>query len=443
MSISLFRKSNRVISQSEAQTESQRLFAEAQTVIPGGVNSPVRSFRSVGGAPRVIERGFGAHLFDVDCRRYIDFIGGWGAAIAGHANAHVTRRVQDAAAQGLSFGTSSPPELALAKAIVARVPSVEKVRMVNSGTEAVMSAIRVARAATGRTLIVKFAGGYHGHADGMLVKAGSGAATLGLPDSPGVTDAVASQTLTATYNDFASVQSLFAKGGADIAAVIVEPVAGNMGVVPPSPGFLHGLRTITRENGALLIFDEVMTGFRVSAGGAQTLFDIRPDLTTFGKIIGGGMPVGAYGGPAACMDLVAPIGPVYQAGTLSGNPITMTAGLATLELLDDAAYRQLEQLGAHLEEGLRRAIADTGVVACVQRVGSMLTLFLGTSQVSDDRDANSTSDAMFAKFFHGMLDAGIHLPPSRHEAWFLSLAHDYAIIDATIAAARRSMTLLS
>ncbi|HRW54880.1 MAG TPA: glutamate-1-semialdehyde 2,1-aminomutase [Phycisphaerae bacterium] len=421
--------------EADVTTQSQRLFAEAQACIPGGVNSPVRSFRSVGGAPRVIERGFGAHLFDVDCRRYIDYIGGWGAAIAGHANPHVTQRVQDAVRLGLSFGTSCPQELDLAQAIVARVPSIEKVRMVNSGTEAVMSAIRVARAATGRALIVKFAGGYHGHADGMLVKAGSGAATLGQPDSPGVTDAVAAQTLTATYNDLSSVQVLFSERGDDIAAVIVEPVAGNMGVVPPAAGFLEGLRAITREHGALLIFDEVMTGFRLSAGGAQTLFDVDPDLTTFGKIIGGGMPVGAYGGPSQYMDLVAPIGPVYQAGTLSGNPIAMTAGLATLELLTDGAYRQLEQLAAHLEDGLNRAIRDTDTRACVQRVGSMLTLFFGADRVANDADANATDAAKFAAFFHGMLDAGIHLPPSRHEAWFLSLSHDHAIADATIAAA--------
>lgn len=418
-------------------TESERLFAESQSCIPGGVNSPVRSFRSVGGTPRVIERGFGAHVFDVDCKRYIDYIGGWGAAIAGHANAHVVERVNAAVGHGLSFGTPCPQELALAKEIVRRVPSIDKVRMVNSGTEAVMSAIRIARAATGRDLIVKFAGGYHGHADGMLVKAGSGAATFGQPDSPGVTQAIAAQTLTATYNDLASVESLFAQRSPHIAAVIVEPVAGNMGVVPPQPGFLQGLRTLTRNHDALLIFDEVMTGFRLSTNGARGLFDIEPDLTTFGKIIGGGMPVGAYAGPSRLMDLVAPIGPVYQAGTLSGNPIAMTAGLATLELLDDRAYRQLEQVGAHLEEGLSHAIRDANTHGCVQRVGSMLTLFFGTSRVANDRDANSTNDAMFAKFFHGMLDAGIHLPPSRHEAWFLSLAHDHAIVDATVAAASR------
>lgn len=436
MGISLFHKKEIAAQPTRAETTSQRLFDEAQRCIPGGVNSPVRSFRSVGGSPRIIERGFGAHLFDVDCRRYIDYIGGWGAAIAGHANAKVTQCIRAAVEQGLSFGTPCPQEIALAQEIVRRVPSVEKVRMVNSGTEAVMSAIRVARAATGRDLVIKFAGGYHGHADGMLVKAGSGAATFGQPDSPGVTSANASQTLTAVYNDSASVDTLFQAHGCNIAAVIVEPIAGNMGVVPPVPGFLERLRTITRQHDTLLILDEVMTGFRVSSSGAQGLFDITPDLTTFGKIIGGGMPVGAYAGPARHMDLVAPIGPVYQAGTLSGNPIAMTAGLATLELLDERAYRQLEQVSAHLEEGLNRAIRDTNTLACVQRVGSMLTLFFGASHVTSDRDANQTDGEAFGRFFHGMLDAGIHLPPSRHEAWFLSLAHDYAIVDATIAAAQ-------
>lgn len=439
MRLGLSKKSMSAPRVKKSSSESDRWFDDALECIPGGVNSPVRSFRSVGGTPRFIERGFGAHLFDVDCRRYIDFVGGWGAAIVGHANPHVIERVKSAVGQGLSFGTPCPQEVVLATEMVQRVSSIDKVRMVNSGTEAVMSAIRIARAATRRDLIIKFAGGYHGHADSMLVNAGSGAATFGHPDSPGVTRATAHQTLTATYNDLESVAAWFRMHAADIAAVIVEPVAGNMGVVPPVPGFLDGLRTLTREHGALLIFDEVMTGFRLSAGGAQSLFDISPDLTTFGKIIGGGMPVGAYGGPSEFMDLVAPAGPVYQAGTLSGNPIAMTAGAATLGLLDASAYRQLEQVGAHLENGLIRAIRDEGVNACVQRVGSMLTLYFGVSAVTNGEDANVADRAQFSRFFHRMLELGVHLPPSHHEAWFISLAHDYPVVDAAIAAVQHAL----
>ena len=419
--------------------ESDRLFEEARRLMPGGVNSPVRAFRSVGGTPRFIRSARGCHLTDVDGREYIDYIGSWGAMIAGHAEPSVLRAVTDAAENGTSFGTASPPEVRLAREIVERVPSVEMVRMVNSGTEAVMSAIRLARAATGRDKIVKFAGGYHGHTDALLVRAGSGVATLGLPDSPGVPHEATAQTITAIYNDLGSVRAIFDEVGSEIAAVIVEPVAGNMGVVPPVDGFLLGLREMTAGHGALLIFDEVMTGFRVARGGAQALYDIRPDLTTFGKIIGGGLPVGAYGGPAALMDRVAPAGPVYQAGTLSGNPLAMAAGLATLNLLDDDAYVRLENGAARLEEGLRTLLRDAGITATVQRVGSMLTVFFGPSVVRNFTDASAADHERFARFFHAMLQRGIHLPPSGYEAWFLSLAHGDQVVDVTLDIAREAL----
>jgi glutamate-1-semialdehyde 2,1-aminomutase len=424
---------------------SEQYMQRALGLMPGGVNSPVRSFRGVGGQPRVIARAEGCRLVDVDGREYVDYIGSWGAMVAGHAHPAVVEAVCRAARDGTSFGTPSPLELELAEEIAARVPSVEMIRMVNSGTEAVMSAVRLARAFTGRHPIIKFAGGYHGHADALLARAGSGVATLGLPDSPGVTEGAAADTITVPYNNLHEVARRMRLMPRGIGAILVEPVAGNMGVVPPAAGFLEGLRALADEHGALLIFDEVMTGFRVARGGAQERFGVTPDLTTFGKIIGGGLPVGAYGGNARIMQMIAPSGPVYQAGTLSGNPVCMAAGLATLRLLDDAAYERLEMLGARLESGLRSAMAAASTAATVQRVGSMLTIFFAGDQERDetasgfqvrDFDAAAACDhERFGRFFHTMLGRGIHLPPSGYEAWFASLAHDTAAIDATIAAA--------
>ncbi len=427
-------------------SRSDEYMARARERLPGGVNSPVRSFRGVGGTPRVIASAAGCRLIDVDGRDYVDYIGSWGAMIAGHAHPAVVEAVARAARDGLSYGAPSRPELELAEAIIARAPGVEMVRLVNSGTEAVMSAVRLARAATDRPLIIKFDGGYHGHADALLARAGSGVATLGLPDSPGVTAGAAADTLIAAYNDLAAVEQLFAHAPDRVAAILVEPVAGNMGVVPPEPGFLEGLRTLADRHGSLLIFDEVMTGFRVARGGAGERFGVRADLTTFGKVIGGGLPVGAYGGPARLMQMIAPSGPVYQAGTLSGNPVCAAAGVATLRLLDEAAYDRLEALGARLEAGLRGELAAAGVAAAVQRVGSMLTVFFSGESASDAaaspfavrsfQAAAASDHPRFARFFHAMLAAGVHLPPSGYEAWFLSLAHDEAAIDTTITAAR-------
>ncbi len=363
--------------------------------------------------------------------------------IAGHAAPEVVEAIHEAARRGTSYGTCCPAEVALAAEIVDRVPGVEKVRMVNSGTEAVMSAVRLARAATGRDRLVKFAGCYHGHADAMLVKAGSGVATLGLPDSPGVPQEAAAATLTAKYNDLDSVAALFDCRGDEIAAIIVEPIAGNMGVVPPDEGFLAGLRRVASAHGALLIFDEVMTGFRVARGGAAERFGVTPDLLTFGKIIGGGLPVGAYGGAAPFMDLIAPAGPVYQAGTLSGNPLAMAAGLATLRSLDDAAYTALEASAMRLEAGLREALRETGLCGTVQRVGSMLTLFFGVEQVRNFEGAVAADHAMFGAFFREMLQRGVLLPPSGYEAWFLSLAHDERIVAETLRAAEESMKCIA
>ena len=418
---------------------SAQLFEQAGQLMPGGVNSPVRAFGHVGGTPRFIHRAEGCRLFDVDDRTYLDYIGSWGPMIVGHAHPHVVEAVGQALRAGTSFGTPSPLEVELAQEIVSRVPSIEKVRMVNSGTEAVMSALRLARAATGRRKFVKFAGCYHGHADALLVQAGSGVATLGLPDSPGVTPGATADTMVAAFNDVGSVQRCFDEAGEDIAAVIVEPIAGNMGVVPPQPGFLEALREITKDRGALLIFDEVMTGFRVACGGAQELYGACPDLTTLGKVIGGGLPVGAYGGPSELMDQIAPLGPVYQAGTLSGNPLAMAAGLATLELLDEQAYSSLENRAARLETGLRDALSQSGVSGCVQRVGSMLTLFFGRGSVRNFAEAGQTDHERFKNFFQAMLAAGVHLPPSGYEAWFVSLAHGEDEIAQTLAATRKAL----
>jgi glutamate-1-semialdehyde 2,1-aminomutase len=420
-------------------TESAREFRRASRVMPGGVNSPVRSFRAVGGTPRVIARAEGATLIDVDGRRYVDYLCSWGAAIAGHAHPRVVEAVSRASGSGLSFGAPTASETRLAERVIERAPGVEMVRLVNSGTEAVMSAVRLARAATGRERILKFEGGYHGHADAMLVRAGSGAATLGHPDSPGVTRASAADTLVAPYNDLGSVERIFATHGGTIAGVVVEPIAGNMGVVKPAPGFLEGLRTLTRRHGSLLIFDEVMTGFRVSHRGAAGLLGVTPDLSAFGKIIGGGMPIGAYAGSRNLLRLVSPEGGMYQAGTFSGNPVSVAAGLATLELLDAAAYTQLEAVSSRLETGLRAALEESGLQGAVTRVGSMLTLFLGIDTPHSFAEVQRVAEADFRWVFHGMLSRGVHLPPGAYESWFVSLAHDDEAINRTVESARATL----
>ena len=404
---------------------SATLMAQAERLLPGGVDSPVRAFRSVGGVPRVIDRGAGAHVWDVDGNELIDYVGSWGPLILGHADPRVVAAIQDAAARGTSFGAPCLGEIELAREIVAAMPSIERLRFVSSGTEAAMSALRVARGFTGRDRIVKMDGGYHGHSDALLVRAGSGAA--GLPASAGVTEGAARDTLVARFNDLEAATQLLA--GGDVAALIVEPVAANVGVVPPAPGYLAGLRRATEERGTLLIFDEVITGFRVDQGGAQRRYEVTPDLTVLGKIIGGGLPVGAYGGRAEIMDLVAPQGPVYQAGTLSGNPLAMAAGLATVRQLTPAVYARLEEVGSRLESGLATVAAERGVAVRIARVASLLTVFF------DD-------DARFARFFHEMLDAGVMLPPSQNEAWFLSSAHADRDINVTVEAARRAFAVL-
>ena len=398
-------------------TRSEELMARAELLFPGGVNSPVRAFGSVGGTPRVVERAAGARIWDVDGNELIDYVGSWGPMILGHAHPDVVAAVQAAAARGTSYGAPNPHEIELAELITEAMPHVERLRFTSSGTEAAMSAIRLARAATGRDRIIKMAGGYHGHADALLVQPGSGA--TGLPASAGVTAAAAADTHVAPYNDADAVERLLA--GGEVAAVIVEPVAANMGVVPPAPGYLEALRDLTRGHGALLIFDEVITGFRIARGGATERYGVTPDLVVLGKIIGGGLPVGAYGGRADLMRLIAPDGPVYQAGTLSGNPLAMAAGAATLRRLGVSLYERLEESGANLEAGLAGAAVDAAVPATVNRVGSLLTVFL--------------PDRAFPAFFHAMLAAGILLPPSQHEAWFVSSAHSDADLDATLRAA--------
>ncbi len=418
---------------------SEAAFARAARLMPGGVSSPVRAFGAVGGTPRFVRRASGARVWDVDGNELIDLVGSWGAMIAGHAHPAVVEAVERAARDGTSFGMPCEAEAALAAEIADRMPSVERARFVSSGTEAVMSAVRLARAATGREVIVKLEGCYHGHADGLLAKAGSGLATFGLPGSPGVPAEASRHTITLPFGDVGAMAEVFERHGASIAAVVLEPIAGNMGLVPPPEGYLESVRTLTADHGALLVFDEVMTGLRVSRGGAQELFGVAPDLTTLGKVIGGGLPVGAYGGRADLMSLVAPEGPVYQAGTLSGNPLGMAAGLATLSLLDAAAYDRLERAGRALEEGLRGALESEweGPVA-VQRVGSMLTAFFGADQVRDFAGASAADHAAFGRFFHAMLGRGVHLPPSGYEAWFLSLAHGPGEIETIIEAARSS-----
>jgi glutamate-1-semialdehyde 2,1-aminomutase len=416
------------------------LFDRARRVLPGGVNSPVRSFRAVGGEPVFVARAFGPWVFDEDGRRYLDLVGSWGPMILGHAHPRVVRAVQEAAARGTSFGMPTRLEVELAEEVCRRVPSVEMVRFTCSGTEAAMSAGRVARAATGRDLVLKFAGGYHGHADGFLSSAGSGLATAGVPECPGVPASVAAATLTARYNDPASVEVLLEAHPGRVACVTVEPVAGNMGVVPPEPGFLEALRALCDRHGALLLFDEVITGFRVAPGGAQELYGVRADLSCFGKVIGGGLPVGAYGGRRDLLALVAPAGPVYQAGTLAGNPLAMAAGLETLRVLAEqpAVYARLDEAGRRVEESLRDAGAD-GARACVQRVGSLLTLFFAPGPIRNFDDALACDRAAHARFFHAMLARGVHLPPAPFEAWFLSAAHGDEELDLLVEAATESL----
>ncbi len=424
-------------------TRSEELFQQALQVMPGGVNSPVRAFKSVGGTPIFFERGQGAYLYDVDGNRYIDYVGSWGPLILGYLHPAVVEGIRQEALKGTSFGAPTEVEIELARKVVEMVPSVEKVRMVNSGTEATMSAIRLARGYTGRNRIIKFSGCYHGHGDSFLIQAGSGATTLGVPNSPGVTPGSAADTLVARFNDIASVQALVEQYPDEIAAVIIEPVAGNMGVVPPEGNFLQELRQLTAEHGILLIFDEVMTGFRVARGGAQELYGVTPDLTTLGKIIGGGLPVGAYGGKAEIMDYVAPAGPVYQAGTLSGNPLAMRAGLETLRAIDRPGfYEELEAKAARLETGLRENLRRLELELYLTRVGSMGCLFFTAEKVTDYETATRADIQRYARYFRAMLEEGVYLAPSQFEAMFVSAAHTEEDIDRTIEASYRALKKL-
>jgi glutamate-1-semialdehyde 2,1-aminomutase len=418
---------------------SEKLFAASSRILPGGVDSPVRAFKSVGGHPLFVSSARGAHIEDVDGHRYIDYVMSWGPLIHGHAPKGLLRALTAAAARGTSFGAPTELETRLAQRVATLMPSMERIRFVSSGTEATMSALRVARASTGCDKVVKFEGCYHGHADAFLVQAGSGAMTLGVPTSPGVTAGAARDTLLARYNDLPSVEAVFEQNPRQIAAVFVEPIAGNMGVVPPKPGFLEGLRGACDRGGALLVFDEVISGFRAAAGGAQQLTNVRPDLTCLGKIIGGGLPVGAYGGRADIMDLVAPAGPVYQAGTLSGNPLAMTAGLWSLEELSPKLYRHVARLGAKLAGGLAEAARSAGVALQVNGFGSMLTPFFTTEPVRDYQSALKADTQAYGRFFHAMLARGVYPPPSQFEAWFLSGAHSDKDLDATLKAAREAM----
>ena len=420
-------------------SKSRSLFSRALRILPGGVDSPVRAFSAVGGRPLFIARARGSRLEDVDGNTFIDYVMSWGPLIHGHAPSGLVEALAAAARRGTSFGAPSPLEVELGERVRRLMPSLERVRFVNSGTEAAMSAVRVARAATGRDRLVKFQGCYHGHADSFLVQAGSGALTLGVPTSPGVTRGASADTLIASYNDLASVHRVLDAHRGQIAAVIVEPIAGNMGVVPPADGFLQGLREACAADGALLIFDEVISGFRAGPGGAQALSGVRPDLTCLGKIIGGGLPVGAYGGRADLMELVSPAGPVYQAGTLSGNPLAMTAGLWCLERLKPPLYRNLAALGTRLADGLTEAARSAGVALHVNAVGSLVTPFFTNRQVRDYPSATSADTDRYARFFRGMIKRGIYPPPSQFEAWFLSAAHSVKDVDTTIAAAKAAM----
>jgi len=426
-------------------SQSEQLFTRAQKVIPGGVNSPVRAFKGVGGTPLFIEHAEAAYLFDADGKRYIDYVGSWGPMIAGHANAEIIEAVKEAAGRGLSYGAPTGIEVEMAEAIRRIMPSIEMVRMVNSGTEATMSAIRLARGFTGRDNIVKFEGGYHGHGDSLLVKAGSGALTFGEPNSPGVPADLAKHTLTLDYNNPDQVRALFKEQGDSIACIIVEPVSGNMNCVPPISGFLESLREVCDESGALLIFDEVMTGFRVAQGGAQAYYGVKPDLTTLGKIIGGGMPVGAFGGRAEVMKQLAPTGPVYQAGTLSGNPIAMAAGLKTLEIISrNGFYEDLNVKTERMVKGMLKAAEDNGIAMSANRVGAMFGLFFtNEEQVTTYQQVTACDIERFNRFFHGMLAQGVNLAPSAYEAGFVSSAHTDQDIEDTLSAAENVFATLS
>jgi len=420
-------------------TRSEELFERAKGVIPGGVSSPVRAFKAVGGSPLFVARAEGARFWDADGRAFVDYVGSWGPMILGHAHPAVIEAVREAALRGTSYGAPCALEVELAERVVRHLPSVEKVRFVSSGTEATMSALRVARGFTGRRKILKFDGCYHGHADSLLVAAGSGVATLGIPGSPGVPEGTVADTLVVPFNDVAAVEAVVSAHGRDLAAVIVEPVCGNMGTVAPRPGYLEALREITRRNGTVLVFDEVMTGFRLALGGAQQLYGITPDMTCLGKILGGGLPAAAYGGRRDIMATVAPEGPVYQAGTLSGNPLAMAAGAVLLDLLTmPGTYEALEARSARLEEGLRRAAREAGATVTVNRVGSMITVFFCAGPVTDYATAKASDTKRFARFFRAMLDRGVYLPPAQFEAAFVSLAHGEAEIDATVAAAEEA-----
>lgn len=424
-------------------TKSEEIFAAAQKIMPGGVSSPVRAFKSVGGQPIVFDHVKGAYIWDVDGNEYIDYVGTWGPAICGHAHPDVIKALHDALEKGTSFGAPSVLENVLAEMVIDAVPSIQMVRFVNSGTEACMAVLRLMRAFTGREKVIKFEGCYHGHADMFLVKAGSGVATLGLPDSPGVPKSATSSTLTAPYNDLEAVKALFAENPGEIAGVILEPVVGNAGFIPPDAGFLEGLRVITQENGALLVFDEVMTGFRIAYGGAQEKFGITPDLTTLGKVIGGGLPVGAYGGRQDIMSMVAPAGPVYQAGTLSGNPLAMTAGIKTLELLQKpGTYEYLDKITKKLSDGLLQIAKEKGHAVCGGHISAMFGLFFTGGPVHNYEDAKKSDTAKFGRFHRGMLEHGVYLAPSQFEAGFTSLAHTEEDIDRTLAAAKEVLSTI-
>jgi glutamate-1-semialdehyde 2,1-aminomutase len=439
----LDRKEKLLVSSTFKTSKSEEIFAAAQKLMPGGVNSPVRAFKSVGGQPIVFDRVQGAYIWDVDGNQYIDYVGTWGPAICGHAHPEVIAALHEALDKGTSFGAPCRQENILAEMVIEAVPSIEMVRFVNSGTEACMSVLRLIRAFTGRNKVIKFEGCYHGHADMFLVKAGSGVATLGLPDSPGVPKTTTSDTLTAPFNDLEAVKALFAENPQEIAGVILEPVVGNAGFIPPDAGFLEGLRELTQEHGALLVFDEVMTGFRIAYGGAQAKFGVTPDLTTLGKVIGGGLPVGAYGGRKDIMSMVAPAGPMYQAGTLSGNPLAMTAGIKTLELLQKpGTYDYLARITKKLADGLVQIAQETGHAACGGNISAMFGLFFTAGPVRNYEDAKKSDLAKFSRFHRGMLERGIYLAPSQFEAGFSSLAHTEEDIERTLDAARAVLSSL-